>query len=332
MLSADLSGANMSIDATNDLNMSAGNAFSADFQTLRFEGTSDTTTFVGLFMEAADNNEADIDLEASNEFSYSELWMDVDSDGDDADAMLETGAWGDNWSAYSELSLESEATNDGGAEDAKAEFDLEAYVDGPGTWTDVHMMADADSSEAELHIHLTHNDVANHTVLIDMHADHDTATLRFEANTAAFHADMDVHGSLDVDDATALNSTLDVDGVTTLNDSLDVDGNAAFHGNTQTGGSANIDGDLTVDGDSDLDDTDVDGTLDVSGNTDIDGTLDVEGATNMQSTLTVADDTDLNAELDVDGDTHLDTTDIDGSLNVEDMAQFQANVAIDDST
>ena len=95
--------------------------------------------------------------------------------------------------------------------------------------------------------------------------------------------DLDVNGTLNVNDATTLNATLDVDGDTTLNATLDVDGATTLN-NT-----------LDVDGDTTLN-----ATLDVDGATTLNNTLDVDGKITSNET-TAATSSTSSASVQIDG-------------------------------
>jgi hypothetical protein len=152
----------------------------------------------------------------------------------------------------------------------------------------------------------------------------------------------DIRGTLDVSDATTLNSTLDVDGATTLNSTLDVDGVTTLNSTLDVDGATTLNSTLDVSDATNLNSTlDVDGattlnsTLNVSDATNLDSTLDVDGATTLNSTLDVIDSTSLydtlyvqsattlNSTLDVSGATTLNST-----LDVDGYSSFASRVTI----
>ncbi len=117
--------------------------------------------------------------------------------------------------------------------------------------------------------------------------------------------DLDVNGTLNVNDATTLNNTLDVDGATTLNNTLDVDGDTTLNA------TLDVDGDTTLNA-----------TLDVDGDTTLNATLDVDGKATFNDTTDATSKTD--ASVQIDGGVGIvkklfvgDDTKIEGTLELE---------------
>jgi hypothetical protein len=99
--------------------------------------------------------------------------------------------------------------------------------------------------------------------------------------------DLDVNGTLNVNDATTLNSTLDVDSDTTLNSTLDVDGGTTLNS-----------------------------TLDVDGATTLNSTLDVDLETTLNSTLDVDGKATFNNDADATSSNSSSSVQIDGGVGI----------------
>ena len=114
----------------------------------------------------------------------------------------------------------------------------------------------------------------------------DTATgdliLDSATNLVNVQANLDVDGTLNVDDVTTLNNTLDVIGIATLRNQLIVGGATSLASTLNVKGATDLDSSLNVD-----DVTTLNNTLDVIGIATLRNQLIVGGATSLASTLNV---------------------------------------------
>ena len=121
---------------------------------------------------------------------------------------------------------------------------------------------------------------------------------------------IDTAGTLNVGDATTLESTLTVTGSTTLKDNLSVSGT------TTVSGATILQDTLQVNSTSELKGAvGMNSTLDVTGSATLKSTLEVKGATGLNSTLDVTGSAQFKSTIDVDGEATL------SSATVEDLTQ-----------
>jgi cytoskeletal protein CcmA (bactofilin family)/peptidoglycan hydrolase CwlO-like protein len=321
----NLTDAGLVLKSNEDIHLYADSSdFEAWFDDLYFYGAGQDGTAATYFeMEADNDDEADIYLKTSNDSGYSELWLDVDEDGDDADGEL--AAFADNYMAN--MHVESESG-------AQANANLYASDQESG---EVEFYAEYDESDNSTLRMGTAGDNGDGGVVVLGYNAADSIRVNIDADILEVSAPADFNESVNVDGATTLNSTLDVDGASTLNSTLDVDGLTTLNDSLHVDLGAGFGDDIWVAGNSDVaGNSQVDGGLNVDGATTLNSTLDVDGASTLNSTLDVDGLTTLNDSLHVDlgagfGDDIwvAGNSQVDGGLNVDGATTLNSTLDVD---